>query len=120
MALEVLPTTSEFADDRGLILTWVPPEPIAEYNLITSKAGALRGLHYHPEFTEYLLFISGTGRMRWKHGEESGVVDIHRGLATRAVPGVAHAVEADEDLTFVAMLTKPWDDCREPIIMVDM
>lgn len=118
--LEVLATQSEFGDARGLIRTWVPPEPIAEYNLIQSAAGAIRGLHYHPEFTEYLLFVSGSGRMRWSHEGETGVVDIRPGLATRAVPGVAHAVEADTDVTFVAMLTKPWDECERPIVSVDM
>ena len=42
-------------DGRGGIFTWLPEEPIVEFNLLFFKPGKTRGFHYHPHFIEYLL-----------------------------------------------------------------
>src|SRR5690606_37047904 len=103
--LEILPFT-EFADHRGRILTFLPPEALVEYNLITTKAGTIRGEHWHPHFIEYLLFAAGTGSLIWRDidSDERHVVPIRPGLSTRAVPGVAHAVHAETDVVQIALL----------------
>jgi quercetin dioxygenase-like cupin family protein len=115
--LEVL-TSTEHADERGRITTFLPHEAIIEYNLVTLGAGQARGYHWHPHFIEYLLFTAGHGHIRWRDKDGGQVHDlaIYPGLSTRAVPGIVHAVEADTDLTFVAMLTRRWDDCHPPIV----
>lgn len=116
-ALEIL-TSTDFVDERGAISTFLPHEALVEYNLVTIRAGHLRGMHWHPHFIEYLLFTAGRGHMRWRDKDSGHVHDlvVYPGFSTRAVPGIVHAVEADTDLTFVAMLTRRWDDCDPPIV----
>jgi mannose-6-phosphate isomerase-like protein (cupin superfamily) len=115
--MEALPS-SDFVDLRGVITTFVPPDPIVEYNLVTLRAGDVRGMHWHPHFTEYLLFMSGEGKVEWRDIDtlRYGLFRIRPGLSTRAVPRVAHAVTAETDVIFVAMLTRRWDDSDPPIV----
>ena len=111
-------TSTDYVDERGTIATFLPHEAVVEYNLVTTYAGQVRGLHWHPHFIEYLLFVSGSGRLRWRDREGGPVHEevVGPGFSSRAVPGIVHAVEADTDLTFVAMLTRRWDDCDPPIV----
>ena len=113
---------SHYADDRGTIDTFLPHEPIVEYNVVTIREGQVRGMHWHPEFTEYLLFVAGAGVLRSRDidSEHVAVRLVGPGQSTRAVPGVAHAIEAITDMTFIAMLTKRWDDCDPPIVRCDI
>ena len=48
-------------DGRGGIFTWIPPEPIVEFNMLYFRPGKSRGYHYHPHFIEYLLVVDGSG-----------------------------------------------------------
>ena len=48
-------------DGRGGIFTWLPKDPIVEFNFVFIKANKLRGNHYHPEFDEYFLITEGQG-----------------------------------------------------------
>ncbi len=62
--LEVLRPSCNVAtlkDGRGAVMTWVPPEPIVEWNLIDTRDGMLRGMHWHPPFVEYLMVVDGYG-----------------------------------------------------------
>nr|WHM28281.1 cupin domain-containing protein [Micromonospora sp.] len=110
-------------DGRGGIFTWVPPEPLLEFNLITMHPGKVRGMHYHPHFVEYLLFVDGEGVLVTKddpHDPDCPEEFIHvaRGTCTRTPIGVMHSVYSITSLSFVAMLTKPWDECDPPIVQV--
>ena len=113
---------SHYADARGTIDTFLPHEPIVEYNVVTIREGQVRGMHWHPEFTEYLLFVAGAGVLRSRDidSEHVAVRLVGPGQSTRAVPGVVHAIEAVTDMTFIAMLTKRWDDCDPPIVRCDI
>lgn len=104
-------------DGRGGIFTWVPQDPILEYNLIYFTPGAIRGNHFHPEFTEYFLVVDGTGIMVFKtpDGKEE-TMHMAKGSCTRAEPGVAHAFHAITPVTAISMLSKPWDLCHPPIV----
>lgn len=48
-----------FKDERGEI-TNVLEEPIRHVAIITSKAGSVRGNHYHPEDEQYVYVLSGS------------------------------------------------------------
>lgn len=127
MKIEVLTPScnlSTVRDGRGGIFTWLPPEPLLEFNLIYSNPGKVRGLHYHPEFVEYLLFVAGEGVLvtkddPWDPDCPEEFIHVSKGIATRTPMGVMHTVWAITPLTFVAMLTKPWDECDSPIIQVE-
>ncbi|MCL5071164.1 MAG: cupin domain-containing protein [Actinobacteria bacterium] len=108
-------------DGRGGIFTWVPQDKLVEFNLLYFSPGATRGNHYHPEFVEYSLVVDGSGIMvyRNKSGKES-ILHISKGTCVRLPSGVIHAIYAITNLTVVALLTKPWDDCEVPIVRVDI
>ena len=114
-------------DGRGGIFTWIPDEPILEYNMLYFSPGASRGYHYHPEFVEYLLCVDGVGVLVAKeteHLNEEGsahetLIHLSRGVSTRTEIGTYHTVYAITNLTIIAMLTKPWDECDPPIVRLD-
>lgn len=119
--IEILtPTLHE--DERGSITTFLPHEPLSEYNLVIVRGGTVRGMHYHPHFIEYLLFVSGKGTLRSQdvRGGPVALTDIYPGLSTRAIPGVAHAIFADEDVTAIALLTRRWRDSDPPIVKFEL
>jgi mannose-6-phosphate isomerase-like protein (cupin superfamily) len=109
-------------DGRGGIFTWVPPDKIAEFNLLYSQPGKTRGNHYHLEFHEYFLVVEGQGVMVTKDSAEAPeeVVHMGKGMCCRTPKGVAHAFYAITPVTAIAMLTKPWDECTPPIVRMDV
>lgn len=105
-------------DGRGGIFTWLPKEAIKEFNMLYFTPGASRGNHMHPGFTEYFLVVEGSGAMVMKDpdtGEEK-VFHMSKGDCSFASPGVAHAFHAVTNVTSIAMLSNPWDECNPPII----
>jgi mannose-6-phosphate isomerase-like protein (cupin superfamily) len=109
-------------DGRGGIFTWVPQDVIKEFNLLYFNTGIIRGNHYHPEFIEYFLVVEGAGAMVYKEDEGSpeNVVHMTKGTCVRTPAGVAHAFQAITPVTAIALLTKPWDDCKQPIVRIDI
>ncbi len=109
------------ADGRGGIFTWIPSEPLLEFNMLYFKPGKVRGNHSHPEFVEYFLVVEGSGVMitRDNKGKE---ISYHasKGTCFRTPPNTSHAFHAITNVTCVAMLTKPWDLCETPIIHDDL
>ena len=62
--LEILRPTCNLdtvKDGRGGIFTWIPDEPIVEFNMLYFQPGKTRGFHYHPHFIEYSLVTEGSG-----------------------------------------------------------
>ncbi|MCD4795146.1 MAG: cupin domain-containing protein [Bacteroidales bacterium] len=109
-------------DGRGGIFTWVPQDLIKEFNLLYFVPGSTRGNHYHPEFVEYFLIVEGSGIAVTLDSPDNTerIIHVSKGTCIRTPPGVTHTVYAITNLTAVAMLTKPWDDCKEPIIRKDI
>ncbi len=105
-------------DGRGGIFTWVPPDPIKEFNLLYFLPGKVRGNHSHPEFTEYFLVVDGSGVLvtRDPDTEEELVIHASKGTCFRIPQGTSHAFHAMTVATCVSMLTKPWDDCDVSIV----
>ena len=53
-------------DGRGGIFTWLPKEPLVEFNMLYFNPGKVRGFHFHPEFIEYLLVVNGNGTLVYR------------------------------------------------------
>jgi mannose-6-phosphate isomerase-like protein (cupin superfamily) len=111
-------------DGRGGIFTWLPKEPIVEFNMVVIRPGKVRGLHYHEHFVEYMLIVSGQGVMVTKDDAEDKdcpeeILMLSKGMCTRTPVGVLHTVYAINELTGVAMLTKPWHESIPPIVQVE-
>ena len=109
-------------DGRGGIFTWIPKEPLVEFNVLYFQPGKTRGNHYHPEFHEYFLVVEGQGVMVTKDSEAAPeeVIHMSKGMCTRTPMGVAHAFYAITPVTAVAMLSKQWDLCHPPIVRMDV
>jgi len=58
-------------DGRGGIFTFIPDDPIVEFNFNYIKSGKIRGNHYHPEFDEYFLITEGEGVLVTRESDES-------------------------------------------------
>ena len=110
-------------DGRGGIFTWLPSEPIVEFNMLYFNPGKVRGFHFHPHFIEYLLVVDGNGTLvtRTVPDDKSTESFIHlsKGMCTRTETNTYHTVYAITEMTIVAMLTKRWDHSDPPIIKID-
>ncbi len=108
-------------DGRGGIFTWLPKDPLMEFNVLYFQPGKSRGHHYHPEFNEYFLVVEGSGVMVTKDSEDAPEEHIHmsRGSCVRTPIGTSHAFHAITAVTAVALLSKRWDDCNPPIVRVE-
>ena len=109
-------------DGRGGIFTFIPQDPIVEFNFNYIKAGKIRGNHYHPEFDEYFLITEGEGVLVTNESDESDeeFIFLSKGQCTRTPKGARHVFIAITDCVAIAMLTKKWDDCEKPIVHIDM
>ena len=102
---------------RGGIFTYFPVDaPVVEWNLIFTRAGETRGFHSHAEFDEYILVTSGHGTYveLCADGSET-FFKVGAGDCLHFPVGTAHTLYAITDMRLVALLTKRWDDCDEPI-----
>ena len=110
-------------DGRGGIFTWLPKEPIVEFNMLYFNPGKVRGFHFHPHFIEYLLVVDGNGTLvtRTKPNDKKTESFIHlsKGMCTRTDTNTYHTVYAITEMTIVAMLTKRWDHSEPPIVKVN-
>ena len=110
-------------DGRGGIFTWIPQDPLVEFNMLYFQPGKTRGNHYHPEFNEYFLVVDGSGVMVSKDHEAPGgekIIHMSKGSCVRTPSGVSHAFYAITPVTAIAMLSKKWDDCNPPILREDL
>ena len=105
-------------DGRGGIFTFYPEDPIVEMNFNIVKTGKIRGNHYHPEFDEYYLLVSGQGVLVTKDGPsaEDEFVYLSPGHCVRTPKNTSHVFLAITDCTLIVLLTKKWDDCKQPIV----
>ena len=110
-------------DGRGGIFTWLPKEPIVEFNLLFFKPGKTRGFHYHPHFIEYLLCVDGNGVLVYREDKNDpkteSSINLSKGVCTRADKNTYHTVYSINEMSLVAMLTHRWDDSKPPIVRVE-
>jgi dTDP-4-dehydrorhamnose 3,5-epimerase len=122
-----------FEDERGwfmeLMRSSLLPKPVKQSNLSFSRAGVIRGLHFH-ERGQDDLFACVQGMVRVvvldRESGETFTEDIGDGNPVAVyVPGVhAHGYEALTDCLFAYLVTEeydaanpdehgiPWDDAR--------
>ena len=95
-----------FTDERGDI-TNILYESINHVAIITSKAGAVRGNHYHPEDVQYCYLVSGRFETYAKDMRDpNGAVEkqlVEAGSLVLTPPMVAHAQVFLEDSVFAAL-----------------
>lgn len=106
---------SIFEDERGAIAN-ILEEPISHVAIITSKAGSIRGNHYHPEQVQYAYLVSGKYESVSKDlNDKNARVEskiINAGNLVITPPMVAHAMRFLEDSILLNLTTGQRDSDR--------
>jgi len=107
---------STVIDGRGLIATYLPVgQLIHEWNYIVTLKGSQRGHHYHKEFDEYIMFVEGSGVYTEISNGISLATMVSSGDCILIPRMVVHTFYPLADSKVIALLTKQWDHCNEPI-----
>ena len=108
-------------DGRGIISTYYPQtEDIKEWSYIVTLKGSVRGHHYHKEFDEYIMFVEGEGV--YTELSEDGkelVTPVASGDCIFITKYPPHTFYPTADSKAIALITKKWNDCDEPLTRVD-
>lgn len=109
-------------DGRGVILSWVPDEKIAEFNIVHFRPSCVRGMHYHDHFIEYSLCVNGHGMFVYRTDRNDPAseksLNMAKGFCVRIPKGVVHTIYSIDELTIVALLTQEWHISDPPIVQV--
>ncbi len=116
---EINPIT--FKDGRGIIQTYYPEQyTVVEWNYIVTLKGAVRGHHLHKEFDEYIMFVDGEGVYTELTDGKELVTPVSSGDCIYLPMNVPHTFYPTADCKMIAMITKRWNDCDEPITKVEI
>lgn len=93
-----------FEDSRGTITDIVEQIDFNGATIISSKAGSIRGNHYHKESVQYIYVLAGKMISRSKKmGEKLTEVVVQRGDLISHEKYEAHMFEALENTTFLVL-----------------
>lgn len=92
-----------FEDDRGTISDVLRGCPVDNVTLIETKAGHVRGHHYHRLALVYVLILSGTFRVFSREGGTLEVGLAQPGDLVVFPPLDLHALRAETDGSFLLM-----------------
>ena len=102
----------EFSDERGAISN-ILEEPVNHIAIITTKAGSVRGNHYHPEQIQYVYLVSGKYESISKDLQdekaEVETVLVEAGSLVITPPMIAHAMKFTEDSIMLNITTNARD-----------
>ena len=94
------------SDDRGEIIDILVKENIEYVTLITSKAGTVRGNHYHKETVQSVYILEGSIKMLTRiPGEPVVATVLERGDLATTDKMEQHSMEALEDSSFMVFTT---------------
>ncbi|RYZ56123.1 MAG: hypothetical protein EOP49_01185 [Sphingobacteriales bacterium] len=107
--MKITPLDSFSRDDRGYISEYTH-ERTGQHLIVFSKAGAVRGGHYHKGLSpskdpEITILLSGTCTFTWRLAGEldSQSAQVVAPARVEVPPGVWHALYADTDTSFIEM-----------------
>jgi dTDP-4-dehydrorhamnose 3,5-epimerase len=116
-------------DERGAFVElfrsgWAPAGlAVAQANLSVSRAGVVRGMHYHRHQADYWCVVQGRAfvaladlRGATAAPVPSLTLELEAGRAARGLfipPGVAHGFAAMSDVRLVYLVDRPFDGTDE-------
>jgi len=103
MALfERLEADFRHSDGRGALVQLVHAG-YAQVNVLTTRAGVIRGGHYHKKSTEAFFVVSGRVTIEFKKAQDSQEETFTTGEFFRIFPFVSHTLRFEEDTVLVGM-----------------
>ncbi len=97
-----------FEDQRGAITDILERVEVDCITMITSRAGAVRGNHYHEASTQYVHVIQGRIRVGSQTpGGAVAVAELGPGALLKTPPLERHAIRAVEDSVFLVYTHGP-------------
>jgi mannose-6-phosphate isomerase-like protein (cupin superfamily) len=106
-------------DHRGAIYSYLPSSDIVEFVYIDTKQGTTRGDHYHKEFDEYIMLVSGEGiYVEVLDNNQRRKIIIGAGQCIYIPAFTPHTFIPLTDCKSVSFLTERWDNCVEPITSI--
>jgi oxalate decarboxylase/phosphoglucose isomerase-like protein (cupin superfamily) len=116
----VLAPQAVYADQRGRIVT-LPEFQTAESTVIESRAGAVRGNHYHSEETHLMYVVSGL-MLYIEQTDDGGLrtLELLPGESVVTPAGAPHCTLFPEDTVFVTLsdVTRAGDAYEQAVIRV--
>jgi len=104
----IIKGSKEFEDERGKISNYELSESINWVGLISSKAGAIRANHYHPEQEQKILVVSGSYISIYKDLSDpnNSIKDhlVQAGDLVITPPNVAHVMIFLEDSIIINLV----------------
>lgn len=100
--VEILKPDFVYGDERGLLVQLVH-EGFKQVNVITSKAGEVRGGHYHKLNREAFYVISGSFELICTREKEIERRSFHVGEFFLVEPCVAHEFRYLEDTVLIGL-----------------
>ena len=106
----IIPTSADFTDDRGTIMDLLNGVDIKHVGFISSKAGSIRGNHFHKKASQYTYLIKGKMEIisRNPGGEPISVI-VSKGDLFLDPPLTEHAMRFIEDTEMLVLTTIPRD-----------
>lgn len=97
-----------FVDDRGNIFDVLYPCNVTHVGYISSKAGAIRGNHYHKETIQHIFITKGEMRYWFNpyvgyHDRDAQYGNFTEGWLLTSDPYEIHAMEMIQDTEFVVL-----------------
>ena len=113
--------------DRGTLTEiyrqdWWPHGPARQWNLVTSPAGVLRGIHVHTKSAEYYALVGGAALVGYRDLRpgsptegRTAIVELQgpQPQAIVAPPWIAHGIYSLEPLTLLVGTSATWDPHSE-------
>ena len=97
-----------FEDERGSIIDLVQGESFDAASMITTRAGGIRGNHYHNDTYQVIYLLAGSLRLVTQMPGQKVVTRIAKAGDLIRTPAVErHAVQALEDCTMVVLTRGP-------------
>lgn len=95
-----------FEDERGSLVQ-LAHTGYQQVNVVTSKAGVLRGNHYHKQSTEAFYVVSGRVEVTLSRGNELEKIVFGCGEFFQISPYTVHSMYYPEDTILVALYDIP-------------
>lgn len=103
---KVLQPDFNFEDVRGKLCQLVH-ENWQQVNVLVTKAGVVRGVHYHKVSKEAFYIISGSVDVRFRNGSERDYKHFVKGDFFMVMPEAVHELSFPEDCVMVQLYDIP-------------